>query len=210
MGILDIMSGAGSRPARKKTGKAKHAELRSQLDAALAKTEKAARKKKKSSKSSGEATVSRRGKRQAASSLSPSVSSRTKRGRENASSPPSDPARAPEAGVKSEVASTPASTVRPRSGSKNLTLPKGYKGKKVIFAGMKPRTTGGRRLYEGQTFMVEGAVTFHDCLDKATVMFEIKSAKDGFQVKAFPYDIRIGKKDFRKVAAAMLKHAGIE
>lgn len=79
----------------------------------------------------------------------------------------------------------------------------------VKFSGMTPTTAGGKRLYKGHRFTIEGAIAFQDYAKRWTVMFRLKHIeKDCFTIKSFPEGIANAKhRNFRKVAEAMLKHA---
>ena len=92
----------------------------------------------------------------------------------------------------------------------NIALPKGFKGMVVTFDGMAPREAGGKRLYKGWKFMIESAIWFRDYADRPTVMFKLFQEKHKFRIKCFPANIANAKhRNFRKVAAAMLKNAGV-
>ncbi len=93
------------------------------------------------------------------------------------------------------------------SGLNPIALPKGFKGRKVIYAGHKTSTTS-KVLYAGETFTIRSAVWFQDYKKDVKVRFQIWHPKMQFGLSILPEDLKIGKKNLSALATAMLKHAG--
>ena len=93
------------------------------------------------------------------------------------------------------------------NGLNPIALPKGFKGRKVVYVGHKVPTTD-KILYKGETFVIQSAVWFKDYKNESLVRFQIFHTKMKFGLSILPEDLRIGKKNLGSLAKAMLKHAG--
>jgi len=118
--------------------------------------------------------------------------------------PSSAPASPPEAQHQPIV---PLEQMRYNNGLNPIALPRGFKGRSVVYSGYQVPTTK-TVLYKGETFVIKGAVWFLDFKQNSKVRFQIFHSKMKFGLSILPEDLRIGKKDLTKLAAAMLKHAG--
>jgi len=101
----------------------------------------------------------------------------------------------------------PLDNIRHNNGLNPLALPKGFKGRKVVYAGHKVASTD-TVLYAGETFVINNAVWFIDYTGVTKVRFQIFHPKMQFGMSILPEDLKIGKKNLISLAKAMLKHAG--
>ena len=143
-----------------------------------------------------------------------------KKGRTIRKTPPADAPSSPSSAEPQQTASSAPpeksakrKTVRSKLWMKEVEigLPLGFKGKEVVYQGLAdPLLPDGTRLLAGLKRKIVSAFWFFDCLGKPVVMFRLVDAKNKTRMRAFPQDLKIGRKDLRRAADAMLKYEGIE